>query len=588
MTTILPANGNFRVLSPEKALEFTGERMTTSVDGQIEFEHFHRYCMARDLCVGRDVLDVASGEGYGSAILAGVAGSVVGVDIDDGAVVHAREAYRLENLHYLLGSATKLPLEDASVDVVVSFETLEHIREHELFAAEVRRVLRSDGLFIVSTPDRTIYSALGEHFNAYHLRELTEDEFDAYLRAHFANVALFRQRAIFGSLVAAVGSGGPWRSYERRAPSHIEASDGLTRAPYLIGIASEADLPPLISSAYMDYHGVDEVMRGFRRAHALEALAAERDAVRTDLAEAERRAEEERLAALEIANFAEAERNEAHAQLETQQNRAAALARQAEDLQRALDETARERDANAQALAAAEAERNEARAQLETRLGDLAQVGDRARTLELTSAEIAAALARVRLENEAIRAEAATERAEYTRRHDEALQALRGKLMDAEAAQAGARALLTQGGLFGFARSIETQQRRVAKRLAASGLIDAKFYCRQVPEDFSDETVTPYAAALHYVKSGYCNGGFPNPLFDSRWYLSHYEDVRLSGMNPLLHYFLHGWREGRDPGPAFQTTDYLQSNRDVRESGMTPLVHYLVHGRYEGRRPKVI
>ena len=137
--------------------------MTSGVEGQIEFEHFHRYCLARDLCQDLDVLDVASGEGYGSAILAGVALSVIGVDIDEGTLAHSREAYPLENLRFLHGSAIDLPLEEASVDAVVSFETLEHIREHDDFVAEVKRVLRPGGLFIVSTPRPScIFGAKGE------------------------------------------------------------------------------------------------------------------------------------------------------------------------------------------------------------------------------------------------------------------------------------------------------------------------------------------------------------------------------------------------------------------------------------------
>src|SRR5271166_2379262 len=129
MADVKTTDGNFRVLFPGKALEFTGERMTSAIEGQIEFEHFHRYCLARDLCRGLDILDVASGEGYGSAILAGVARSVIGVDIDEGSVAHASQAYRVDNLRFLCGSAIDPPLENASVDVVVSFETLEHIRE---------------------------------------------------------------------------------------------------------------------------------------------------------------------------------------------------------------------------------------------------------------------------------------------------------------------------------------------------------------------------------------------------------------------------------------------------------------------------
>ncbi len=199
--------------------------MTTAVDGVTAFEHFHRYCVARDLCLGLDVLDVASGEGYGTAILGGVARSVVGVEIDAGAVAHAVQAYGSDNLRFLQGTAIDLPLEQTCVDVVVSFETLEHIREHEKFVTEVRRVLRPDGLFIVSTPDRSIYSARLESFNQFHLLELTEAEFDALLRTRFANVNILRQRAILGSLIAAQ-DGGPWRSYEQRTPEYIEASSG--------------------------------------------------------------------------------------------------------------------------------------------------------------------------------------------------------------------------------------------------------------------------------------------------------------------------------------------------------------------------
>jgi hypothetical protein len=86
-----------------------------------------------------------------------------------------------------------------------------------------------------------------------------------------------------------------------------------------------------------------------------------------------------------------------------------------------------------------------------------------------------------------------------------------------------------------------------------------------------------------YLEDGYLLGYRPNPLFDTRWYLKRYEDVRRSGMNPLIHYLLHGFREGRDPGPDFQTAYYLGSNPDVRNNGVNPLTHYLRHGRHEGR-----
>ncbi len=130
-------------------------------------------------------------------------------------------------------------------------------------------------LFIVSTPDRRVYSARGEHFNEFHMLELTEPEFESFLHANFAHAMILSQRAILGSVIAAPEGGGPWRSYERRAPQSIEASSGLARAPYLIGVASDAELPDVASSVYIDRRGAGEAVQGAQRAEAAEARAAE-------------------------------------------------------------------------------------------------------------------------------------------------------------------------------------------------------------------------------------------------------------------------------------------------------------------------
>ncbi|HVO89598.1 MAG TPA: class I SAM-dependent methyltransferase, partial [Casimicrobiaceae bacterium] len=113
------------------ALTFTGERFTPEVRGAIWYEHWHRYCAASRIAAGKRVVDAACGEGYGSLLLAGSAQSVVGVDIGAQAVEHARQRYRAPNLRFECASVTALPLPDASVDVVVSFETIEHLAEQE-------------------------------------------------------------------------------------------------------------------------------------------------------------------------------------------------------------------------------------------------------------------------------------------------------------------------------------------------------------------------------------------------------------------------------------------------------------------------
>jgi glycosyltransferase involved in cell wall biosynthesis/SAM-dependent methyltransferase len=272
------ADGIFKVSVPERSMEFTGERMTTAIEGEIEFEHFHRYCLARDLCPGLDVLDVASGEGYGSSILSNVARSVIGVDVDPAAIAHARTTYGWENLRFVLGSVLDLPLGGASVDAVVSFETLEHVREHARFMAEVKRVLRPGGKLIVSTPERAVYSARGEPVNKYHLLELTVAEFDSLLRANFRHVGILSQRAILGSLIVKAAGDGPWRSYERRSLEYIEASDGLTRAPFLVAIASDEEILYVPSSVYLDRRRPGEVLGGYLQLPAYQSQAAERSA----------------------------------------------------------------------------------------------------------------------------------------------------------------------------------------------------------------------------------------------------------------------------------------------------------------------
>ena len=105
-------------------LAFTGERFMPEVAGQIAFEHLHRYHFAARFCAGKQVVDVACGEGYGSQILSGVADSVTGIDISAEAVAHAAGRYGSDRLRFVEASAALLPLEDDSVDVVVSFETI--------------------------------------------------------------------------------------------------------------------------------------------------------------------------------------------------------------------------------------------------------------------------------------------------------------------------------------------------------------------------------------------------------------------------------------------------------------------------------
>jgi SAM-dependent methyltransferase len=234
-------------------MPFTGERLTSGYGGQTEIEHLHRYLLAREWCRDKDVLDVASGEGYGTALLAQVARRAVGVEIAPDVVDHASGAYKANNLNFVVGDARSLPVPDATVDVVTSFETIEHFAEQSRFLNEVKRVLRPGGLFIVSTPDRDHYSPAESAANPFHVRELTQAEFETLLRSCFAEVSVMLQRPVFGSVLFPDGGGkAAPLCFERRGDEHFEGSLNLPHPQYVVAFASDEPVPPPPSSVYID------------------------------------------------------------------------------------------------------------------------------------------------------------------------------------------------------------------------------------------------------------------------------------------------------------------------------------------------
>jgi SAM-dependent methyltransferase len=219
-------------------LEFTGERVVPGKVGALLWsEHMARYLLAADFVKAQVVLDAGSGAGYGTELLAARgAKSILGIDLAEDAIAYARDQYRRTNLEYRVMDVADLRLADQTFDVVVSFEVIEHLTEQEKFVAGIARVLKADGLFLVSTPNRSVYRQ-GEEPNPFHTREFTLEEFSQLLIGYFRHVRILGQSHFAGILLRPVSENPPLTEDLRIDHSLVPAP----RAPlYFLAVCSNA------------------------------------------------------------------------------------------------------------------------------------------------------------------------------------------------------------------------------------------------------------------------------------------------------------------------------------------------------------
>ena len=181
--------------------KFTGERLETNIYNGNTINHLHRYAVSLALIKGKIILDIACGEGYGSNLMSFESSLVYGVDIDEETIERANSKYKRDNLKFLTGTTSKIPLESNSIDVVISYETLEHHDEHEKMMIEIKRVLKPEGILLISTPDKHFYSDKRNYKNSFHVKELYKSEFIYLINKHFKNYQLYSQSYINGSSI---------------------------------------------------------------------------------------------------------------------------------------------------------------------------------------------------------------------------------------------------------------------------------------------------------------------------------------------------------------------------------------------------
>ena len=187
-------------------MKFTGERYLPELtDFNISYEHWHRYLYANNFVKNKDVLDIACGDGYGSFYLSNEAKKVVGIDIDPEVIKSAQNFYKANNLTFIKGSASKIPINGNSLfDIIVSFETIEHISEKDQikFLSEVKRLLKPEGIFIVSTPNKLLYSDIPKYHNKFHIKEFYRSEFEEFLNKSFKYTHILTQQILTASYMS--------------------------------------------------------------------------------------------------------------------------------------------------------------------------------------------------------------------------------------------------------------------------------------------------------------------------------------------------------------------------------------------------
>lgn len=237
-------------------VKFTGERLETSIFNGNTINHLHRYAITIPFVKDKIVLDIASGEGYGSHLMSEIAQQVYGVDIDVDTIARARKKYIKDNLKFLNGSTSDIPLDSNTIDIVISYETIEHHDEHEQMMLEIKRVLKPGGILIISSPDKYYYSDNRGYKNPFHVKELYKSEFTDIISKHFKYFKLYSQSYIYGSSIILEDSSREFFDFFTGDYTKIQNTNSYPN--FLIAICSDSEIENIKNSIFEGRKVIDE------------------------------------------------------------------------------------------------------------------------------------------------------------------------------------------------------------------------------------------------------------------------------------------------------------------------------------------
>jgi ubiquinone/menaquinone biosynthesis C-methylase UbiE/uncharacterized protein YneR len=202
-------------------------------------EHLSRYLFAKKFTSGKVVLDIGCGSGYGDALLARESRRIYGLDNSEEAIFYAKKNYGDKRTFFIVGDACSVPFKDSSFDTIICFEVIEHILDHDGLIKEVYRLLKDEGEFLISTPEKSYTSKIIQ--NPYHIKELYYKEFKHLLQKYFAHVEICSQGIVMGALIKR------WSGKKRfideisfieytKMPLSLEVNSEWLELPYLLAI----------------------------------------------------------------------------------------------------------------------------------------------------------------------------------------------------------------------------------------------------------------------------------------------------------------------------------------------------------------
>ncbi|MBU0504086.1 MAG: methyltransferase domain-containing protein [Candidatus Omnitrophota bacterium] len=154
--------------------------------------HLWAYRFARDYALGKTVLEIGCGEGYGSHYLAEAAQKITAIDYNQEVIKYAREKYAKDNLRFICLDVKDLNSLGDKFDMICCFQVIEHINDPDAFLAAIPALLNNDGIFICSTPNKLDMSPNSpDPVNKFHVKEYLIREFRELLGRHFNKIEMF-------------------------------------------------------------------------------------------------------------------------------------------------------------------------------------------------------------------------------------------------------------------------------------------------------------------------------------------------------------------------------------------------------------